>query len=97
MLMMYPKIMIKPSRECRARVRYIAKVNDHKGLEYVQIGSIGKMLVSLNNHGNLEEDVYSAGDHAYHITHVYLCCAQDKSERIDPYYDEIDQHGGLTA
>ena len=55
------------------------------------------MFVSINNHGDLENDVYSASNHAYKIAYVYLCCAQDKSERIDPYYYEIDQHCGLTA
>ncbi len=80
-----------------AFVCYIAKENDHKGLKYVQVWSMGKMFVSLNNHGNLEDDVYSASNHAYYITHVYLGCAEDKSERIDPYYYEIDQHCGLTG
>jgi len=55
------------------------------------------MFVSINNHGDLENDVYSASNHAYKITYVYLCCAQEKSERIDPYHCEIDQHCGLTA
>ena len=55
------------------------------------------MFVTHKNHRNLENNVYSASNHAYHITHVYLRCAQDKCEGIDPYYYKIDEHCWLTA